>query len=117
DGRTLRALAISASLLAVNWLIYVYAVDTGQVLEASFGYFINPMMNVAIGMVLLGERLNRWQAVAVAIAVVALGIQAIGLAGIPVIALSLAFSFATYGYIRKTARASSATGHFVETLV
>ena len=117
DWRTVRAMGISALLLGVNWLIYVYAVETGQVLEASFGYFINPLVNVAIGMVLLGERLNRWQAVAIAIAAVAIGIQAIGLAGIPFIALSLALTFAAYGYFRKTARASSATGLFVETLL
>jgi chloramphenicol-sensitive protein RarD len=116
DRRTFQALLVASFLLGANWLIYVYAVDSGQVLEASFGYFINPMMNVAIGMVLLGERLNRWQTVSVAIAVVAIAIQAVGLSGIPFIALSLALTFAVYGYIRKTANASSAAGHFVETL-
>lgn len=117
DRRTLRAIAVAAVLLCANWLVYVYAVETGQVLEASFGYFINPIMNVAIGMVLFGERLNRWQMLAVAIALVAVIIQAVGLGGIPFVALALALSFAAYGYIRKTARASSATGHFVETLL
>jgi chloramphenicol-sensitive protein RarD len=87
------------------------------VLETSVGYFINPLVNVVLGMLLLGERLNRWQAVAVGIAVIAIGIQAIGLSGIPYIALSLALTFAAYGYFRKTAKASSATGLFVETLM
>jgi chloramphenicol-sensitive protein RarD len=87
------------------------------VLESSFGYFINPIVNVAVGVVLLGERLNRWQSVAVAIAVVAVAIQAIGLGTVPYIALGLALTFALYGYLRKTAKASSATGLFVETLI
>lgn len=115
DRGAVRAMAISAMLLATNWLIYVYAVETEQVLEASFGYFVNPLVNVAIGMVFLGERLNRWQAVAIAVATIAIGIQALGLGGVPYIALSLALTFAAYGYFRKTARASSAPGLFVET--
>jgi chloramphenicol-sensitive protein RarD len=117
DPRTLRSMLVSAVLLAGNWLIYVYAVETGQILETSFGYFINPLVNVVVGMVLLGERLNRWQTVALLIAAVAIGIQAIGLSGIPLIALGLALSFAAYGYFRKTARVSSTPGLFVETLL
>jgi chloramphenicol-sensitive protein RarD len=117
NRRTLIAMAISAVMLAGNWLIYVWSVETGQVLEASFGYFINPMINVAIGMAFLGERQNRIQGIAIAIAVVALVIQAIGLGRIPFIALSLACSFALYGYVRKTAAVGATTGHFVETLL
>ncbi|MDC9825910.1 EamA family transporter RarD [Devosia sp. ZB163] len=117
DRAAVRSMALAAFVLAANWLIYVYAVETNQVLEASFGYFINPMVNVAIGMLVLGERLNRWQGVSVAIAVVAIGIQAVGLGGVPYIALGLALTFALYGYLRKTAKASSATGLFVETLI
>ena len=117
DAAALRSMALSASILAGNWLLYVYAVETGQVLEASFGYFINPLVSVAIGMVLLGERQNFWQTVAIGIAVVAIGIQAVGIGGVPYIALTLAVSFAAYGYIRKTARAGSTTGLFVETLL
>ncbi|MGV3490096.1 MAG: EamA family transporter RarD [Devosia sp.] len=117
DWRAVRTMALAAVLLAANWLIYVYAVEANRVLEASFGYFINPLVTVGIGVVLLGERLNRWQTVSVAIAAIAIGIQALGLGGVPYIALSLAFSFALYGYLRKTAKASSATGLFVETLL
>ncbi|MBK8083721.1 MAG: EamA family transporter RarD [Devosia sp.] len=117
DWRAVRAMAVAALFLAANWLIYVYAVETNQVLEASFGYFINPMVNVALGMVLLGERLNRWQTVSIAVALVALAIQAAGIGGIPFIALSLAMTFALYGYLRKTIKASSAAGLFVETLL
>jgi chloramphenicol-sensitive protein RarD len=117
DRRTVITMAVAALLLGSNWLIYVYAVDTNNVLEASFGYFINPLMNVAIGMVLLGERQNRWQMVSIAIAVVAIAIQAVGLGGVPYIALSLAFSFAAYGYFRKVAGVGSVAGLFIETLV
>lgn len=117
DFRTVRAMAISALLLGSNWLIYVWSVETGQVLEASFGYFINPMISVAIGMVFLGERQNLTQSIAIAIALVALVIQAIGLGHIPYIALGLAITFAFYGYVRKTATVNSTTGLFVETLL
>ena len=117
DWKAVRSMAIAAFVLAANRLIYVYAVETNQVLEASFGYFINPLVNIAVGMLLLGERLNRWQTVSVAIATVAIGIQAVGLGGIPYIALGLAFTFALYGYLRKTAQASSISGLFVETLL
>lgn len=115
--KTLRQMALSAVLLAINWSIFCYAVVNGQALEAAFGYFINPMLNVAIGMILLGERNNRLQGVAIAIALVALAIQAAGLGGVPYIALGLAASFAFYGYFRKTAKVASTPGLFVETLV
>ena len=117
DFATLRSMLLSAAILAVNWLIFVYAVEAGHVLETSFGYFMNPLVNVAIGMMFLGEKLNRWQAVSIAIAIVAIAIQAIGLAGVPFVALSLAFTFAAYGYFRKTAKVASTPGLFVETLL
>jgi chloramphenicol-sensitive protein RarD len=117
DRRKMAVMAISALLLACNWLLYVWAVETGQLLEASFGYFINPLVNVVMGMVLLGERQNRWQAVSILIACVAIAIQAVGLGSIPFIALGLAFSFGFYGYFRKTAMVGSTTGLFAETLV
>jgi chloramphenicol-sensitive protein RarD len=117
NWRTVRAMAVSALLLASNWLIYIYSVETGQVLEASFGYFINPIINVAIGMAFLGERQNRMQSIAIAIALVALVIQAVGLGHIPYIALSLAITFAFYGFVRKTAPVASTAGLFVETLL
>ncbi|WP_108461174.1 EamA family transporter RarD [Devosia naphthalenivorans] len=108
---------LSAVLLAGNWLLYVWAVETGQVLEASFGYFINPLVNVAMGMVLLGERQNRLQTISILIAVVAIGIQAVGLGAIPFVALGLALSFGFYGYFRKTAHLGPANGLFAETLM
>ncbi len=115
-GALLRLLA-SAAILSMNWLIYVWAVLNGRVLETSFGYFLNPLVNVALGMILLGERQNRLQWVAIAIASVAMAIQAVGVGGIPFVAISLAVTFAVYGYIRKTVGASSTTSLFVECLV
>ncbi len=106
---------LSAVLLAGNWLLYVWAVETGQVLEASFGYFINPLVNVLMGMILLGERQNRLQTISILIATVAIGIQAVGLGNIPFIALGLALSFGFYGYFRKTAHLGPAGGLFAET--
>ena len=115
DRRRALLTLLSAVLLAGNWLLYVWAVESGQVLEASFGYFINPMVNVAMGMVLLGERQNRMQTIAIAIAVVAMAIQAVGLGHVPFIALGLALSFGFYGYFRKTAQLGPASGLFAET--
>ena len=106
---------LSAVLLAGNWLLYVWAVETGQVLEASFGYFINPLVNVLMGMILLGERQNRLQTISILIAAVAIGIQAVALGNIPFIALGLALSFGFYGYFRKTAQLGPASGLFAET--
>ena len=117
DFRRMRVIALSAVLLVGNWLLYVWAVETGQVLEASFGYFINPLVNVAIGMIFLGERQNRLQTIAIAIAALAILIQAWGLGKVPFVALGLAFSFGFYGFFRKTAQAGPATGLFAETVV
>lgn len=117
DPKTLRSMIISAVLLATNWLIFVWAVAENQLLEASFGYFINPLVNVAIGMVLLGERQNRWQWTAIIVATIAILVQAIGLGRFPWIAISVALTFGFYGYFRKTAKVGSASGLFVETLI
>lgn len=114
---SLRGIIFSALLIAVNWLVFVWAVDDGRVLQVSFGYFINPLVSVAIGMALLGERLNRWQAIAIGVAVVAVGIQAAGLGEFPLVSMTLAVSFGFYGYFRKTVQVGSAPGLFVETLV
>ncbi|MGV8855424.1 MAG: EamA family transporter RarD [Devosia sp.] len=115
DRRRALVTLMTAVLLGANWLLYVWSVESGQVLEASFGYFINPLVNVAMGMVLLGERQNRLQTIAIGIAVVAIAIQAIGLGKMPFIALGLALSFGFYGYFRKTAQLGPATGLFAET--
>ncbi|KKB85024.1 hypothetical protein VW29_09000 [Devosia limi DSM 17137] len=117
DGRKVRVMAVSAGLLAGNWLLYIWAIETGQLLEASFGYFINPLVNIVMGMVLLRERQNFLQTVSIGIAAVAIAMQAIGLGNVPFIALGLALSFGFYGFFRKTAMLGPATGLFAETLM
>lgn len=117
SARAVRGLVISAVLLSVNWLTFVWAVETDKVLEVSFGYFINPLVSIGIGMILLSERMNRMQGLAITVAVIAVGVQALGLSGVPVVSLTLAFTFGFYGYFRKTVPAGSAAGLFIETLV
>lgn len=117
DTKTMRSMVISALLLSANWLIFVWAVHNEQVLEISFGYYINPLVSVAIGMALLGERLSRGHTLALVIALVAVGILATGISGLPLVSLGLALSFGFYGYFRKTAAVGSVPGLFVETMV
>lgn len=117
DRRAVLMLLLSAALLSGNWLLFVWAVEAERVLEVSFGYFINPLVSVAIGMALLGERQNRIQVVAIGIALVAVAIQAAGIGTLPWVSLTLALSFGFYGYCRKTVNVGSAAGLFVETLL
>ena len=93
--------AVAASLLAVNWGIFIYAVQSGQVLATSLGYYINPLMSILLGLLLLGERLGRVQALAVLIAAAGVGSMALRAGSLPWISLVLAGSFALYGLIHK----------------
>jgi len=111
----LRALALSAVLVATNWLLFVYAVATDRVLQASLGYFINPLVNVLLGRLFLGETLRLPQALAVLLAAAGTLNLALAHSGTPWIALALAFSFGLYGLIRKTVRIEAVNGLFVET--
>jgi chloramphenicol-sensitive protein RarD len=114
-GPTLALLAASATLIAINWLVYIWAVQHGHVLEASLGYFINPLVNVALGMALLGERIGRVQKAAVAVAAAGVAVMALSGGGALWISLTLALSFGTYGLIRKVAAIDSLGGLTVET--
>ena len=115
--RQIGSFAVSALLLSGNWLLYVYAVQTGQVVEASLGYFINPIVSVLLGVLVLHERLNRlqWTAVAMAAAGV-LWLTALG-GRLPWIALVLAASFGLYGLMRKTSSLGALEGLALETLL
>jgi chloramphenicol-sensitive protein RarD len=117
NPRSCLSLAASALLISSNWVIYVWAANAGHVLELSLGYFINPLINVLLGVAVLRERLNRAQWTAVAFA--ALGVVWLTvLAGrLPWIALSLAVSFSLYGLIRKTVAVEAITGLATETLL
>jgi len=115
--RTFGWLALSALLIAANWSIYVYAVTHQATVEASLGYYINPLLNMAAGAVLFRERIDRVSGVAIALAGVGVAVQAVALGHVPVIGLTVALTFCAYGVIRKRVAASAQTGLFVECLV
>lgn len=117
NRRLLMWLCVSSLLLSGNWMLFIWAVTNGHILQGSLGYYINPMVNVVLGVLLLGERLSRAQWVAVALSAAGVGVLALGVGEFPWIAVSLALLFGFYGYVRKTAPAGAATGLFVETLV
>lgn len=117
NRKAMATLTISALLISANWLIFIWAVTNQHVLDVSFGYFINPMVSVLIGLLLLGEKLSRGQWLAVGIAAIAIGIQAVGLGALPWIGLALALTFAFYGYARKTVSVGSSAGLMIETMI
>ncbi len=117
NRRVLFTLTISAVLVAGNWVTFIWAIVNERVLDTSLGYFINPMVSVLIGLVLLGEKLSPLQWAATALAMAAIAIQAIGLGSLPWVAIVLAVSFAFYGYVRKTVDVGSSAGLMVETIV
>lgn len=114
--RIMRTLVLSSLLLAGNWLVFIYATVSDRVIEASLGYFINPLANVVLGMLLLGERLRRAQWLAVGLATAGVVVLATRAAGVPWIPLFLATSFALYGYLRKTVAVDALPGSTLETL-
>jgi len=110
-------LAITATLITINWLVYVWAVMNDHVVEASLGYFINPLVNVLLGVALLSERLTRAQWTAIALAASGVAYLTLVAGRPPWIALTLAFSFGLYGLLRKVAKVESLPGLATETLV
>lgn len=115
--RVLAMLGASALLIAANWLLYVWAVLHHQVLAASMAYFLNPLLNIAMGVALLGERLTRTQAVAVILAGAGVAVLASGAGGGLWISLAIALSFASYGLIRKLAPVGAVEGLTIETML
>jgi chloramphenicol-sensitive protein RarD len=109
--------ALAGVLLAANWLGYVWGVHQGRVIECSLGYFINPLVSILLGVVVLRERLRPAQWVAIALAAVAVCSMAIANGQVPWLALMLAFSFGSYGLVRKMSGLESAQGLFVETAI
>lgn len=109
-------LALSGALIAANWGLYIWAVNAGHVVETSLGYFINPLLNVVLGVFLLGERLNRAQWTSVAIAAAGVLWLTFNYGSFPWIALALAFSFGLYGLIRKIAAVPPVRGLGVESV-
>jgi chloramphenicol-sensitive protein RarD len=114
--RALGLLATSGLLVGVNWGIFIWAVQHGQVLATSLGYYLNPLLNVAFGAALFGERLRPPALVALALAVIGVALQAWAIQGLPWVTLALALSFSLYGVIRKHVAVEAQTGLLVETL-
>ena len=115
DRRSLLVLFGAAVLIAANWLVFVYGVNSGHVVETSLGYFINPLVSVLFGVVFFAERLRRLQWVAVGIAAVAVAVLTVDYGRPPWIALALAVTFGLYGLMKKLVRVAAAPGLFVET--
>jgi chloramphenicol-sensitive protein RarD len=115
--KLLAVLLMTSILVGGNWLIYVWAINDGRVLQASLGYYINPLVNILLGMVFLNERLRRVQIVAVMLAALGVMYLTVRLGVFPWVSLCLAFSFGFYGLIRKTAAVSPLVGLSVETLL
>ncbi|MGL5285458.1 MAG: EamA family transporter RarD [Aeromonas sp.] len=115
--RLLLLLTLTSLLIGANWLLFIWAVNNGHMLDTSLGYYINPLLNVVLGMLFLGERLRRLQWAAVAMAAIGVGVQLIAFGSLPWIALVLAVSFSCYGLIRKKLALDALTGLLMETLV
>lgn len=109
-------LALSAVLIGGNWLLFIWAVNNHHMLEASLGYFINPLVNIVLGMIFLGERFRRMQWLAVVLATCGVLVQLWTFGSLPIIGLGLAFSFAFYGLVRKKIAVDAQTGMLFETL-
>lgn len=112
--KQLAALAVATVLIGFNWFLFIWAVSNDFILDASLGYFINPLFNVLLGVIIFGERLRRLQTIAVALAFSGVAIQIIMFGSIPWIALALASSFAIYGAVRKKLPFDSLTGLWLE---
>ncbi len=117
DFKLLRWLLLSATLISVNWLVFIWAVSNERLLQASLGYFINPLLNIVLGVALLQERLRPWQWVAVGLAALGVLWQVVALGTIPWVSLLLALSFGFYGLVRKAAPVDGLLGLSAETLL
>ncbi|WP_251358607.1 EamA family transporter RarD [Kangiella sp. TOML190] len=117
DKKTLFTLFITACLISSNWLIFTWAVVNDRVLDTSLGYFINPLLTVALGILVLKERLDNWKKVALMLAVFGVVYRIVVMGGVPWISLSLATTFAIYGLLRKQVNIGPLQGLLVETLI
>jgi chloramphenicol-sensitive protein RarD len=115
--RVLAWLALSSVLIAVNWVVFIWAVTSNRLLETSLGYYINPLVSMAAGAMVFRERIDRIGAGAIALALLGVAIQAVALGRMPWVSLVLAFSFGGYGVVRKQVAADAQAGLLVETLV
>jgi len=117
NRKALAVLTASTLLIAINWGVYIFSVVNGRILESSLGYYINPLVNVLLGVVVLGERLERPVRFAVALAALGVAAMAVSLGQLPWISVTLAFSFGLYGLLRKLAPVGALSGLLIETLL
>ncbi|MGR5120735.1 EamA family transporter RarD [Vibrio astriarenae] len=115
--KTMMYLCSTALLVGVNWLIFIWAVNSNRMLDASLGYYINPLFNVLLGMFFLGERLRKLQWFAVALATLGVIVQLVAFGSVPIVALALASSFGVYGLLRKKVALDAQVGLFIETVI
>ncbi len=115
--KSLLVLTMTSLLISCNWLVFIWAINHGKMLEASLGYFINPIVNVILGLVFLSERLSRIKWFAVLLAFIGVSAQAWQVGELPWVSLVLPISFAFYGLLRKKVKVKAITGLFIETLV
>ena len=115
--RQLMLLTLSAFLVGSNWAVYVWAVSSGQTLSASLGYYINPLVNAAVGAIFFREQISRFGKIALGLATIGVIVQALALGAPPWVALVLAFSFASYGIVRKQVDADAQSGILIECIV
>jgi len=116
DRRQLAMLALAALLIGSNWLVFLWAVADHQVIASSLGYFLTPLVNVLLGLVVLKERLNPLEWTSVALAVVAIGNEIVAVGSLPWVSLFLAATFGTYGLVRKQLPVDAVSGLWLETL-
>jgi chloramphenicol-sensitive protein RarD len=109
--------ALTATLITINWSLYVWAIAVDRTVETALGYYINPLVNVMVGALLLGEKLDRLQKVAVGLAVIAVAILTYESGKLPWVSLVLAFSFASYGFCRKTLPIGPSQGFLLEVMI
>ncbi|MGH6762793.1 MAG: EamA family transporter RarD [Phyllobacterium sp.] len=117
NPRTLLMATVTAALISANWGVYIWAIAAGHAIQAALGYYINPLVNVVLGALFLGERLTRAQMVAVGIATAAVVLLTIATGGLPWISLALALSFGFYGFLRKTLPIGPSQGFMLEVLI
>ncbi|WP_333606682.1 EamA family transporter RarD [Arsukibacterium sp.] len=117
QAKLLAMLLLSAVLLGINWGLFIWAINSNHMLDASLGYYINPLFNVLLGMLFLGERLRPLQWLAVALACAGVLIQLISFGSLPWIALALAGTFAVYGLLRKKLAVDAISGLFIESML
>ena len=115
--KSLAALAVSTLFISTNWIVFIWAINNEHMLDASLGYFINPLVNVVLGLLFLNESLSRIKWIAILLALIGVVIQVVELGDLPWVSLVLPLSFALYGLVRKKIEVEALTGLLIETLI